>query len=382
MVEKILCLFTGSLGIIIFLLMIFSLKKNINLNIYFLLIVFFGTLRFLVYGLDTFFPILSIFEKKINYTFSLIVWPLMYLYFKRLSEFKYLFKKRDLLHFLAPILIIGTIWLNNNLNVEFYIIFLKIGIFFYLLMSFIYAFMCYKLLKNNAWNRRSDIVIVDNQFKLIKQWTQILFIVVFVKFIIFTLNMVMNKDLLWFKNQNQYIWIVALVWIAIYFKMLYSPEILYGYQNFQSKVIDYKKSVIFFDKIWITTGKQVLNKQDSILQQKISTSIKHYIIEIEGLIINTNLFLFENFDIGYLAKKLGIPKSHVLYIFKYHSNVSFVDLKKIIRIRKAIELIDEGYLKNNTLEALSSQTGFSSYSTFFKSFKSITGKSPKDYINS
>jgi AraC-like DNA-binding protein len=305
----------------------------------------------------------------------------MYLYFKRLSELKSLFKKRDLLHFLAPILIIGTIWLNNYLSEEFYIIFLKIGIFFFLLMSFIYLFTCYKLLKNNAWNRRSDIVVFDNQFKLIKQWTQILFIILIVMFIKFTLNIVIYEDLLWFKNQNQYLWIVALVWIVVYFKMLYSPEILYGYQAFQNKIIDYKKSVIVFDEIWITTGKQVLNKQDSILQQKILTSIQHYIIEIEDLIINTNIFLFENFDIGYLANKLGIPKSHVFYIFKYHSNVSFVDLKKIIRIQKAIELIDEGYLKNNTLEALSIQTGFSSYSTFFKSFKSITGGSPKDYIN-
>jgi AraC-like DNA-binding protein len=75
-----------------------------------------------------------------------------------------------------------------------------------------------------------------------------------------------------------------------------------------------------------------------------------------------------------------VPKSHVVFLFKYHCTISFVDFKKIIRVQKAVLLIEEGFLKSNTLEALAVRTGFSSYSPFFKSFKSITGMSPKDYL--
>jgi AraC-like DNA-binding protein len=82
-----------------------------------------------------------------------------------------------------------------------------------------------------------------------------------------------------------------------------------------------------------------------------------------------------------LANYLNIPKSHLIYVFKYHSNISFIDFKKIIRIQKSTLLISEGYLKVNTFESLAAEVGFSTYSAFFKSFKSIIGVSPQEYYS-
>jgi AraC-like DNA-binding protein len=87
----------------------------------------------------------------------------------------------------------------------------------------------------------------------------------------------------------------------------------------------------------------------------------------------------KNFTIEDLCIKLNIPKSHIIYLFKYHSNVNFSDFKKLIRIQKAISLFDENYLACNTMESLALEVGFSSYSPFFKSFKTITGYSPQEY---
>jgi AraC-like DNA-binding protein len=83
---------------------------------------------------------------------------------------------------------------------------------------------------------------------------------------------------------------------------------------------------------------------------------------------------------GDVTHKLNIPKSHLLYIFKYHASISFSDFKKIVRIQKIIVLIDEDFLKTNTMETLATTTGFSSYTTFFTSFKSIIGLSPQEYL--
>ena len=104
-------------------------------------------------------------------------------------------------------------------------------------------------------------------------------------------------------------------------------------------------------------------------------------MQIEHLALNTPLYFTESFKIQDLSNKLNIPKSHVSFVFKYHAKISFNDFKKIIRVQKGIVLIENGFLKNNTIESLAEETGFSSYSAFFKSFKSIIGVSPKEYYN-
>ena len=83
-----------------------------------------------------------------------------------------------------------------------------------------------------------------------------------------------------------------------------------------------------------------------------------------------------------LAQEIKIPSSHILYLFKYHSNESFVDFKKIIRIYDALSLIKNGYLNSQTFESLAVEVGFTSYTSFFLSFRQITGRSPQDYLSS
>lgn len=380
MLEKLLYLFAGGLGIIIFLLMVFRFKSNRNINIYFIIIVFLGSLRFLSYGLFSNFPLLWPHSKLTNYFFTLCVWPLFYLYFKKIVQIHAVFKKRDSLHFLAPIIITTFIAFKNYFNVEFYTTVVGICFVFSLALSVVYAIVCYRFLRKNVWSRSSDILVINQQNKLIKQWTKIIFALSILMFGRFLFNVAMNNDLLWFKNQKDYLWISAIGWMVIYVKMLIYPEILYGYDIFQKKINDYKRSAIVFNHIWIENSKQVVNIQDAALKEKIVDSIQNYIISIELLAINTDLFLKDDFTINDLVNKLNVPKSHVVYLFKYHCTISFVDFKKIIRVQKAVLLIEEGFLKSNTLESLAVRTGFSSYSPFFKSFKSITGMSPKDYL--
>jgi YesN/AraC family two-component response regulator len=83
-----------------------------------------------------------------------------------------------------------------------------------------------------------------------------------------------------------------------------------------------------------------------------------------------------------LAKVLNIPKSHLIFIFKYHSELSFSDYKKISRIQNSLEFINNNFLATNTLDSLSKEVGFSSYNPFFSCFKDVVGKSPQEYISS
>jgi YesN/AraC family two-component response regulator len=70
----------------------------------------------------------------------------------------------------------------------------------------------------------------------------------------------------------------------------------------------------------------------------------------------------------------------MVYVFKYHSKLTFTELKKKVRVEEAIELMKNNYLKQNTLESLSKEVGFTTYNTFYTSFKEETGMAPNQFL--
>ena len=96
---------------------------------------------------------------------------------------------------------------------------------------------------------------------------------------------------------------------------------------------------------------------------------------------NNSYFTNPDFFIQDLAHVLNIPKSHLVFVFKYHAEISFSDYKKISRILNSLELINSNYLNSNTLDSLSRKVVFSSYNPFFTCFKEVVGISPHEYVS-
>jgi AraC-like DNA-binding protein len=379
MLVKIIYLITALLGFLTIALIGLKFNSKKHTNFFLLLFFFLGSLRFLAYSLLDLNPYLPLL-KKIDVVFVLFSWPLLYLYFGKLNNIHNNLKSKELFHLVTPLLVTIIYCLKTFATKEANLIGIKIGFIVTVCLNIFYLVASYKLLKQNIWKRNSKIAIINKQNLIINKWTKILFGLFTLMLVRFLINLGLNKQDFWYINQNNYLWIGAIIWIVLYIKILYSPEFLYGYDMFQNKIKEYKKNTIVFDRIWDFKGKEVINIQDVVLKENIETNIQNYIIDIENLALNTNLFLNDKFKINDLINKLNLPKSHVTYLFKYHATISFSDFKKIIRIQKSLTLIEEGFLKNNTLEALAAYTGFSSYSPFFKSFKSITGVSPQEYL--
>lgn len=383
MLEKITYILTALLGFITLLLIVFRYKSNQQSNYYLIIFLLLSSLRFLSYALVDFAPLLSPYQQAIELSFILSGWPLMYLYFKKLVENSTVFKRMELLHLMVPSIIFMLYCLKHYFSTEASLILIKVFFIVIVVLSLSYCFASYQLLKNKIWNRKSKILVVNQQNTTIKQWTKFFFIFLVLILIRFFFNLALNTGSYWYLNQNHFLWIGAVIWIGFYSKILYSPEFLFGYDLIQSKIKEYQKHKIIFDHIWtLKSTKQVVNVQDLVLKEKMAPQIASYIISIEHLALHTNHFLAENFRAVDLANALNIPKSHILYLFKYHTLMSFADFKKIIRIQKSIGLIEEGYLETNTMDSLALITGFTSYSSFFKSFKSIIGVSPKEYRRS
>ena len=177
-----------------------------------------------------------------------------------------------------------------------------------------------------------------------------------------------------------FLWISALIWLFILFKILFSPEILYGYELLHKKIDENRNGNLVLNSIWNTSLKNEINNiQHLQLKEKIESNILTYIEQIEQISITDKIFRDSSIKMMNLANKLNLPKSHISYLFKYHSTISFSEYKKAIRIQDAIQLINEDYLNENTLDYLSKKVGFPSYNTFFTSFKEITGVTPLEY---
>ncbi len=161
------------------------------------------------------------------------------------------------------------------------------------------------------------------------------------------------------------------------------PEVLYGYAYLLKKIEEEKKSEVVINSFWKNEVRfKITNVQDLQLQQKINRLVLHYMTSIDELSATSNAFRDPKFSIGDLANKLNIPKSHVTYLFKYHSEISFSDFKKVVRIKDGLKLIELNYLKSNTFDSLAKEIGFASYNTFFTSFKDIAGITPHEYYHS
>ena len=376
MLENLTYITSALLGFVTIFLVGNRYKSNRYTNLYLLSIFFISSTRFLTYSLP--FNLVFINDQKpIDLLIIVCLAPLSYLYFKNLIGNTKIIKSEDFVHLIIPIIYFGI-----NIYIKYFdiVIARKIGFVFLVLFNSFYAVACYLILKKNIWKPNKEILLINQQNKIIKKWTKILFAMFLLILVRFVVNLFLNNPLYWYINKNNFSWLGALMWIIMYLKILSSPEFLYGNEVFESKIKEFKKHNIIFDNIWIHDASiQVINIQDSILKNKMATNIENYIIEIEHLSLNSSLFFSDTFSVVELSNKLNIPKSHVYYLFKYHSKISFSDFKKIIRIQRSILLIDGGYLKTSTFDSLASETGFSSYSSFFKSFKNIIGVAPQEY---
>jgi len=307
--------------------------------------------------------------------------PCFYLYFKNLITDKKKFISKDLLHFIFPIVfLISKTIIDKKAFPSIPFGFIFYTIFF--IYTFSYCVLSYNLLNKNVWIKKRETKVTNKQHLLMSKWTLYLFILLIINSIRLLISLFAEIYYNNFASGQSFQGIAALIWISIFFKILISPEILYGHHVFNDKINKDKIANLVLDTVWnIKSNPDLNNSQDSKLKEKVDENIIHYISEIEKISFQFESFRDPNFSLSDLATKINAPNSHIIYLFKYHSEISFSDYKKTIRIHHSIRLIELNYLKTNTLDSLAKEVGFASYNPFFTSFKNATGKSPQKYNN-
>ncbi|MBA4275269.1 AraC family transcriptional regulator [Flavobacterium sp.] len=383
MILNLIVLITGLIGFATVGLILKNNKLNSAMNVYIILIIITVSIRYFLMGLVHFTEDESFKSFCSRYSnFALIIIPLFYLYFKKLSDTDKRFQKKELLHFIFPVSFFIFILYLNSLKINNERTIYVLGAIFFLYAVY-YTIGYYKLLKRNIWQENNTIKVVKKQNVLNKKWTYFLFFAIL--FLAVRLIGSLFLEINFGRNIKgfSYQWISALIWLIVLFKILSSPEILYGYDMLHKKIDENRNRNLFLNSVWNINPKiQINNAQHLQLKEKIAPLVLTYMESIEKISMTDKIFRDPTITMTDLANKLNAPKSHISYLFKYHSTISFSEYKKVIRIQDAITLIEEDYLKENTLDYLSKKVGFPSYNTFFTSFKEISGSSPNEFCKS
>lgn len=387
MIDSFLYLFTGIIGIVTIALMITSYKSNPFYNVFLLLIIVLISIRFLIHGSYE-LGLQSIFtpDKGAYSLLYLIIVPCFYLYHKNLVLQKKAYDPKDLKHFIY----IGFLYTINTIPFfkESYIFYFGsiTNLFFLSVFIFFYLISIFNLLSKKIWFKK-DLPISNIHFNLIKNWITYLFTLNTLGAIGLLASIYIEITIGSSLSGKSLASFLLVFWLFIYFKILTSPEILYGLPilnekllKFNAPIIENKQPANIINNHWILETEAQKNNQDLKLQGKIKSNIISYTQEIDRLKAEEFIFRDQKASQTEIAKALGVPTSHIVYLFKYHSNISFSEYRMQSRIQDAITLIETGFLKAKTMESLAYTTGFASYNPFFSAFKKITTYAPQDYL--
>ncbi|MDQ3192072.1 MAG: AraC family transcriptional regulator [Bacteroidota bacterium] len=380
LLENILLILTGIIGIIVVSIMLLSIKSNRLANSFLIVIFLLVCSRFLILGSYN-LKMQSYFQDYSNQykVLLLLIIPVSYLYYKTIIEDQEKINLRNLLHFIFPAIhftafciIMETTIINKTFFVSAnYLITLCYGTF--------YLMLTYNLLRKKLWTKKTDLHM--DHFKLIRNWTIFLFstmvILILRLFFSITYEFIYKNEI----SGNHFSYIFAtIVWLLIFLKIIISPEILLGMPKLKERVNSFVNEKVSINRTWRAAQADIKSEQDLKLKDKIDQKIMKLIKEIDSYSNNQHFFRDPKVSIADLARQIGVPASYIAYMFKYHSNATFLEYKTMSRIEDAIKLIEKGYLNSNTLESLASKVGFASYNPFFTAFKKSTGLGPNDFF--
>lgn len=367
----------------IFLVLWIKLKQNFNLKFFALLSVGNMGISYFLYALIGFFGTYNAQTLKI-YLHLLVLYLITfnYIFFKFLVSKELKIKKTDVLKLIICTLFFAFLAIEQeNKFIEWsfkkYLILAIVSIY-----SLFYLIKIYLLLSSKLWGETDNSTNDETTNDSYKVHSKYIFVLISLVVTRDLQGIVMDTGICstqYCKIVNLFLLIViSAAQLTIFFRSLLNPEILYG-KKYLENILERQKKIKIHDIWTLSSNPNILNSQDKKLEIYVVKNLLKYIAIIEENKSYSKLIKNPNYNIKDLSSDLSIQKSHLCFIFKYHCKLSFSSYKKLMQIKEAKRLLDSNYLVNNTIEALSSEVGFSSYSPFYTNFKKFTGVSPHEY---
>lgn len=101
---------------------------------------------------------------------------------------------------------------------------------------------------------------------------------------------------------------------------------------------------------------------------------------IKEALESEKLYLDSTLQIQDVAQLVGLPVRRTSFVVNSYFGKNFNQLINEYRIREAIRRIEDGFLKEFTLDGLWEEVGFSNRTSFFRAFKEVTGGTPGQFV--
>lgn len=344
------------------------------------------THHFTVYSTNDFW--LAVFYANFS-PFWYLPGPLLYFYVRStLTDTKALKSWKDVLHFIpfSIHLICITHYLilpfsskidiahqiHENLN---YVIQNRINPFYSTEIAFVtrplliiaYCIICFFLLFENKRKVSNQNTVTDIQILTSYKWLYVLVTSLFLVsggFLYLTTELVgENITRVAIESKFAHLFSGIIIFLLPSCLILFFPKVLYGMPlvnaSFKSnkEKLDVKK----------------IDANDPF--NEVAENIVRYLN-------NDKPYLNPEFDISDLSINLKIPQHHIAYCFSSILDTKFTSYRTKLRVEYAKDMLKTGAADTLSIDGIGAQSGFSSRSSFYASFKAETGMTPSQYLES
>jgi AraC-like DNA-binding protein len=108
--------------------------------------------------------------------------------------------------------------------------------------------------------------------------------------------------------------------------------------------------------------------------------IENAVHELTKAMVTDNLYLNPNLTLSILAAHVSLPSKTVSTVLSQHFHKNFNEFINEYRVHAILEKMQQEEYRLQTIASLAYDCGFNSLSTFQRSFKSVTGVAPRDYL--
>jgi len=316
--------------------------------------------------------------------------PLAFLYVRSILNDDTQFSKKDWVHFIVfAIIFLGRLpynfssweeklmvadkiindsWRSLSYSTYNHILPLRINYKLKGLHFLIYLISIWYVLLKSKFKKPSSMVLLKQQ-KIVYNWLHFFAVTISILGVLFGLILFPNaKDKLTYHYEANILFMLVFSgFLILILGLILYPQILYG---------------TILEKVALDVKNIEKPELGNVEMENISFPLE-YIEKIRFLIKNweaENKFIDVESSIYSLSKDIDLPIHHVTYFFNQINNEKYIDWRNRLRVEYAISIMHNQIAYDKTMEILSKESGFRSYSAFIKSFKKITGKLPKDYF--
>lgn len=352
--------FTISLALLILSISLLFKNKEDRKYLYFAFIIFLEGLQRIIFSFYVFDILNSLNFSVVLFIVNAGILPAtLYLGFKN-HQSKTKFAKEDLLYLGTSIIFI-IVLLAFEVSIEKSVFCILINTTLYFILAINYS------LKTSL--KHSTKPNIKKNFKSI---SFLVFLVFLVLSYIFILSAI-KKPELWLRDFYN---LTLFLWVPIAFYLNFKSKHLVS-NRFEFKSYPEYKSIFH---VWHLQSQKNIDQNDLPVKNNINYSESEMINSIKDLEKSKLKDLESIPTIKNISESINKPQSHLKYFIKYYCDYSFNEYVNILKIRKSLSLMNQGYLNTHTIESLSKECHFNSRITFFNNFKKIVGMNPTDYL--